>query len=74
MLRQGVWILAALLAATALGLGSALTTLPTAFGTELRTLLDLPEHVHPLAVIPLGYPATGLSPPRRKPFATKSLN
>ena len=32
-----------LLAATACGLGSALTTLATAFGDELRTVLDLPE-------------------------------
>jgi len=61
-----------LLAATALGLGSALTTLPTAFGSELRTLLDLPQHVQPVAVIPLGYPAKEMSPPRREPFATKT--
>jgi nitroreductase len=61
-----------LLAATALGLGSALTTLTTAFGAELRRLLDLPEHVNPVAVIPLGYPARELTPPRRQPFATKT--
>jgi nitroreductase len=55
-----------LLAATALGLGSALTTLGTQAG-ELRTLLALPEHVEPTAVIPLGYPARPLGPPRREP-------
>ncbi|HEX9548861.1 MAG TPA: nitroreductase family protein [Acidimicrobiales bacterium] len=61
-----------LLAATAIGLGSALTTLPTTFGDELRTLLALPGHVHPLAVIPLGWPAKRLGPPRRVPFADKT--
>ena len=55
-----------LLAATALGLGSALTTLGTQAG-ELRTLLALPEHVEPTAVIPLGYAARPLGPPRREP-------
>jgi nitroreductase len=55
-----------LLAATALGLASALTTLVTGVG-ELRTLLALPESVEPTAVIPLGYPARPLGPPRREP-------
>ena len=55
-----------LLAATALGLASALTTLVTQVG-ELRTLLALPESVEPTAVIPLGYPARPLGPPRREP-------
>ena len=55
-----------LLAATALGLGSALTTLVTQVG-ELRTLLAFPESVEPTAVIPLGYPARPLGPPRREP-------
>ena len=58
-----------LLAATALGLGSALTTLTTAFGTELSSILDLPPHVIPQVVVPLGYPARPLGPPRREPFA-----
>ena len=35
-----------LLAANALGYGSALTTLTTYGGDELRDLLDLPEHAH----------------------------
>lgn len=58
-----------LLAATALGLGSALTTLTTAFGTELSSILDLPPHVIPQVVVPVGYPARPLGPPRREPFA-----
>ncbi len=58
-----------LLAANALGLGAALTTLPTAFPVELRELMALPPHVHPVAVVPLGYPARALGPPRRDPVA-----
>jgi nitroreductase len=56
-----------LLAANALGLGAALTTLPTAFAPELGALLGLPAHVRPLAVVPVGYPARELGPPRREP-------
>jgi nitroreductase len=58
-----------LLAATALGLGSALTTITTAFAAELRTLLGLPEHLVPVAVVPLGRPARPLGPPGRESFA-----
>lgn len=55
-----------LLAATALGLGSALTTLGTFFPDELRGLLGLPDQFLPVAVIPLGHPARPLGPPRRR--------
>jgi nitroreductase len=58
-----------LLAATALGLGSALTTLATASRTELQALLGLPEHVWPVAIVPVGRPARALGAPRRDPFA-----
>lgn len=58
-----------LLAATALGLGSALTTITTSFVAELRSLLGLPDHLVPVAVVPLGWPARALGPPRREPFA-----
>ena len=58
-----------LLAATALGLGSAFTTITTAFSDELRALVGLPEHVLPQVVVPLGHPAKPLGPPRRDPFA-----
>jgi nitroreductase len=61
-----------LLAATATGLGSALTTLPTTFAGELQHMLALPGDVHPLAVVPLGWPARSLGPPRREPFAVKT--
>jgi nitroreductase len=58
-----------LLAATALGLGSALTTITTAFADELRDLLGLPAHIAPQAVVPLGHPARPLGLSRREPFA-----
>jgi nitroreductase len=61
-----------LLAATTLGLGSSLTTLPLVFGGELASIVDLPAEVLPMAVIPLGWPARPLSPPRRLPVAEKA--
>jgi nitroreductase len=57
-----------LLAATALGLGSALTTITTGYRTELQQLLALPDHVWPVAVVPVGHPAKRLGPPRRDAF------
>jgi len=58
-----------LLAATALGLGSVLTTIATAFAAELAALVALPPHVRPVAVVPIGWPARSLGPGRRAPFA-----
>ncbi|HLH29536.1 MAG TPA: nitroreductase family protein [Acidimicrobiales bacterium] len=61
-----------LLAATALGLGSAMTTLATAFSDDLRELLGLPASVRPMAVVPLGWPARPLGPPRRLPLSERA--
>jgi nitroreductase len=58
-----------LLAATALGLGSALTTITVAYRAALQELLHLPDQVEPVAVVPIGRPARRLGPPRREPFA-----
>ena len=58
-----------LLAASALGLGSALTTLVATCRDEVSALLALPDHVVPVAAIPLGIPALALGPPRRRPVA-----
>jgi nitroreductase len=58
-----------LLAATARGLGSALTTIAVGYRDELGALLALPDHVLPVAVVPLGHPARPLGSPRRDPFA-----
>ncbi len=57
-----------LLAATALGLGSALTTITTGYRAELQAVLALPDAVWPVAVVPLGHPARPLGRPRREPF------
>ena len=61
-----------LLAAHALGLGSALTTLPVVAGDELSIMLELPGEVVPLAVIPIGYIPKPLGPPRRDPVSEKT--
>jgi nitroreductase len=58
-----------LLAATALGLGSALTTITAGFRAEMQEILGLPEHVRPVALVPVGRPQRALGPPRREPFA-----
>lgn len=58
-----------LLAATAVGLGSALTTLATLRTGELAGHLGLPASVRPMAVVPLGWPARALGAPRRDPAA-----
>lgn len=60
-----------LLAATALGLGSAMTTLALRFAEDLRHLTGLPAHVTPMAVVPIGWPARRLGPPRRLPLAAR---
>ena len=61
-----------LLAATALGLGSAMTTLATLFADELAALLGLPESVRPMAVVPIGWPRRPLGPPRRLPVSERA--
>ena len=61
-----------MLAAGALGLGTALTTIAVGFGDELRTIVGFPDHVHPMAVVPIGHPSRPLGPPRRDSFATRS--
>jgi len=58
-----------LLAAGAVGLGAALTTIALGYGEELRALVQLPAHVKPMAVVPVGHPARRLGPSRRDPFA-----
>jgi nitroreductase len=61
-----------LLAASALGLGSAVTTLATMFDKELRELLALPDGLFPIAIVPLGWPARPLGTPRRRPLSERA--
>ncbi|MBK5288753.1 MAG: nitroreductase family protein [Acidimicrobiia bacterium] len=58
-----------MLAAGAIGLGTALTTIAVGYADELRAIVGFPETVRPMAVIPVGYPARPLGPPAREPFA-----
>jgi nitroreductase len=58
-----------LLAAAALGYGSALTTLAAQVPDRLAAAIGLPEGVRPLAVVPLGRPAAPLGRPRRRQVA-----
>ena len=58
-----------LLAATALGLASALTTISMGFSPELQEMLDMPAHVVPQAVIPIGRAPKPLGRARREPFS-----
>lgn len=55
-----------LLASTAAGLGSAMTTLGID-DPALPALLGLADHLVPLAIVPLGHPARALGPNRREP-------
>jgi nitroreductase len=61
-----------LLAASALGLGSAMTTLAVLFADQLRELLSMPADIHPMAVIPIGWPAAPLGRPRRLPVSERA--
>ncbi len=61
-----------LLGATALGLGSALTTIATMNAKGLRMLLDIGEHLDPVALIPIGYPPKTLGRSRREPATTRT--
>ena len=59
-----------LLAATALQLGSALTTIATHYQKELQDLLKLPAHVKAMAIVPIGYPARALGKSKRNALST----
>ncbi len=61
-----------LLSATALGLGSAMTTLATLMADELAALLGLPPSVQPMAVVPIGWPLRPPGPPRRLPLGERA--
>jgi nitroreductase len=59
-----------LLAASALGLGSLMASLPIfAPDGAFARALELPDHIMPLATLPIGYPVKTLGKPRRRPVA-----
>ena len=60
-----------LLAARALGLGTALTTVHSMFESEIKALLGIPPNVQTAALIPLGYPSPEerFGGSRRRPVA-----
>ena len=69
MMPSSIWpaVQNLLIAATAHGLGSALTTIATIFTDELRGIVGLPDSIDPVAVIPIGHPARALGSSRRDP-------
>jgi nitroreductase len=58
-----------LLAARAVGLGAAITTLGLSDRPAAREVLGIPENVEPYAIIPIGYPRGKFGPVTRKPVA-----
>jgi nitroreductase len=61
-----------LLAANALGLGSALTTMGIFRGPEVQAITGLPAALVPMAIVPVGWPASPLGPPTRIPVEEKA--
>lgn len=59
-----------LLAARALGLGTAISIFPLFKMTELRDLLKFPDYVKPGILVYVGYPSTRFTEPRRLPIET----
>lgn len=56
-----------LLAARAMGLGASLITLPLWSVTSARRILGLPWRVHPVCMVPLGWPRGRYGPTTRRP-------
>ncbi len=61
-----------MLAASALGLGTALTTIAVGYASELRAVVGFPETIEPMAVVPVGHPTRPLGPPRRESFTRRA--
>ena len=56
-----------MLAARALGVGTAMTTMLTSKESETKALLGVPEEYQLIALVPMGYPADAFKRPLRKP-------
>jgi nitroreductase len=61
-----------LLAATALGLGSVLTTMALFRATDVQAVVGLPPALVPMAIVPIGWPARPLGRAVRAPVAAKA--
>jgi nitroreductase len=59
------------LAARALGIGSAMTTMLTSKESETKALLGVPEQYQLIALVPMGYPADDFKRPMRKPVFSR---
>ena len=57
-----------LLAARALGVGSVPTTLGLVDRDAAREVLNLPDHILPMVLVPLGWPTGNFGPIRRRPL------
>ncbi|MEX0941690.1 MAG: nitroreductase family protein [Pseudomonadales bacterium] len=57
-----------LLTARALGLGACPTTLPLQDRAAAKAVLNMPEHVEPICMIPVGYPKGKFGPVKRRPL------
>ena len=58
-----------LVAARSLGLGTVLTTLHTFRANEVREVLGIPNDIHIVCGIPMGWPAVPFGPVRRRPVS-----
>ena len=61
-----------LLAATAVGLGSVLTTMAVFRAADVQAVVGLPPALVPMAVVPIGWPARPLGPSVRAPVGAKA--
>lgn len=57
-----------LLTARALGLGACPTTLPLQNRAKAKAVLNTPDHVEPICLIPVGYPKGKFGPVTRRPL------
>jgi nitroreductase len=56
-----------MLAARAIGIGTAMTTMLSSREAETKALLGAPEDFQLIALVPIGYPEAGFKRPYRKP-------
>jgi nitroreductase len=61
-----------LLAATAMGLGSCLTTIATLRADDVRAIVGFPPEIDPMAVVPLGHAVRPMGRPGRDPVESKT--